>query len=379
MKTFFLLIFWSLWFLNHSSRTVFSPLLPIIEEELTLTYAMAGSLFIFSSVGYTIALILGGSLSPRAGYKRTIVAGYFIVSIAHFFLRQAQSYWSLAVFLLFIGIGSGIFMPSMLPIVTATFGRQNWGKAIAAFDSAAPFSIFAVPILVAISLRFFYWRSLFLILSGACLAGLIVFWLFSPDPHAHREERVRFVDVLHRRDFWVMAMLWSFASAASVGVYNVIPLFLVKERRMPLELANTIFGISRVGGLFVPLLPGFLADRYGARNILFLVFLITGISTIMLALARDFTLLMAVLVVQATASVGFFPVGLLTTSKLTTFKERSIFLGGTMALGVIGGGLTPLGLGAVADIWNFQIGILVLGILASVSCLLVRNLEREID
>jgi len=376
MKILLLPLFWSLWFLNFSSRTALSPLLPIIEEELALTHAMAGSFFIFLSIGHTTSLLLAGFLSPRTGYKRAIVIGLLIMSIAHFFLRLAESYWFLAVSVLFVGMGTGIYMPSIIPIITATFDRQKWGRTIALHDTAASFSIFAVPTLVAISLRFFHWRTLFLILSGACLAGLIFFWLFSPDPRAQKEERARLIDVLWRKDFWVMAILWIFAVAANIGVYNVIPLFLVKERGMPLELANTIFGVSRVGGLFMALLAGFLADRYGAKKILLLAFLITGTATIGLALAREFTFLLVMLFLQATVSLGFFPVGLLAASKLTTFKERSTFTGASMALGVIlGVGLTPVVLGKVADIWNFQIGILVLGILTVFSTLSLKALK----
>jgi hypothetical protein len=65
-------------------------------------------------------------------------------------------------------------------------------------------------------------------------------------------------------------------------------------------------------------------------------------------------------------------------SKLTNFDERSIFTGTTIAIGVVVGvGLTPFVLGAVADKWNFQVGILVLGLLTALSCVLVRDL-REI-
>jgi len=376
MKIPLLLIFWSIWFLNFSSRTILSPILPILEEELALTHAMAASFFIFLSVGYTFTLMLPGFLSPRVGYKRTIMAGFLTVSIAHFFLRLAESYWSLAVSVLFIGIGTGIYMPSIIPIITATFDRQKWGRTIALHDTAASFSIFAIPTLVAVSLRLFHWRSLFLILSGACLVGLFLFWLFSPDPRPQEDEHTRFLDVLCRGDFWVMTTLWVFAVASNIGVYNVIPLFLVEEKGMPLGLANTIFGISRVGGLFVAPLAGFLADRYGAKRILLLAFLSTGVSTMGLALAREFVLLMAMLGLQATVSMAFFPVGLLAISKLTTFKERSIFTGASMAFGVaLGYGLTPVALGATADVWNFEIGILVLGILTVLSTLSLKALK----
>lgn len=376
MKIHLLLIFWTLWFINFSSRTVFSPLLPIIEEELKLSHAMAGSFFVFSSVGYTVTLILAGFLSPRFGHKRIIATGFLVIAISHFVLGGAKTYWGLAFSILLMGFGSGVYVPSIIPIITATFEHQKWGKAIALHDTGASFSIFAIPIVVAFFLRFFYWKALFFVLGGACLAGLFWFWLFSPDPRAQEEESLRFLDILWRTDFWVMVILWVFAAATTMGVYSVIPLFLVAERGMNLEVANTIFGISRFGGIFVSLFAGVLADRYGARKILFLTFLLAGVSTMGLALARQFYLLVGMLVLQASVPLAFFPVGLMAISKLTNFKERSIFTGASMAFGVIAGlGLTPVALGAVADDWSFEIGILALGILTIFSVLPLKGLK----
>jgi len=376
MRTFVLPIFWSLWFLNFSSRSVLSPLLPMIEEELALTHATAGSLFVFLSAGYTTSLLLAGFVSPRLGYKRTIMGGFLILTIAHLVFLMAQSYWMLAFFLLLVGLGTGLYIPSIIPIITATFDRPRWGRIIALHDTAAPVSIFAVPLLVALFLRLSHWEILFPVLSGSCLVALIVFSCFSPDPRVEQGEDSRFLDVLRRKEFWIMAVLWIFAVASNTGVYNVIPLFLVKERGMPLALANTVFGISRIAGPIVTVLAGFLADRYGAKKTLLLGFLITGVSTIGLALATNLTLLVAMLTAQATFSLAPFPVGLVIISKLTDLKDRSIFTGGTIALGTtLGFGLTPLALGVVADVWSFKAGILALGILTAVAGLSVRGLK----
>ena len=173
-----------------------------------------------------------------------------------------------------------------------------------------------------------------------------------------------------------MAILWVFAASCALGLYNVIPLFLVKENGMSLETANTIFGFSRIGGFFVAITSGFLVDRYGAKKILFLVILFTGLSTMSLALAQTIPFLVVMLFVQATIYPAFFPVALVAISRLTDFNERSIFAGTTMAIGVIFGiGLTPVILGAVADVWNFKVGIFALGALTTVSCISLKGIR----
>ncbi len=94
-----------------------------------------------------------------------------------------------------------------------------------------------------------------------------------------------------------------------------------------------------------------------------------------LSIAQTVPTLVAMLILQATVCIGFFPVAFVAISKLTNFDERSIFTGTTMAIGVVFGlGLTPFVLGAVADVWNFQCGILVLGVLTMLSCMLLRGI-----
>jgi hypothetical protein len=82
------------------------------------------------------------------------------------------------------------------------------------------------------------------------------------------------------------------------------------------------------------------------------------------------------LVCQATFMPVFFPAGLVAISKLTTFSDRSAFAGATVAIGIVfGTGITPTLLGAVADIWSFQAGMLVQGLLTMGICFLLKSLR----
>ena len=379
MKIFLLLLFWSLWYINFSSRTIISPLLPIIEDEFAISHAVAGSIFSFLSLGYTITLLLSGAISHRIGYKRSIMMGFLILTVSLFSLRFATTYALLAAAAIFIGLGSGIYFPSALPLITTVFGRDNWGKVLGFHETAASFSILSIPLLTAIGLRFFEWRNLFFILSAACLLVGVFFHVFCPRTHPQREKGVSFLHVFRRRDFWIIAMLWIFAASNGLGLYNIIPLFLVKENGMELEAANTIFGLSRIGGFFVTILSGFLVDRFGAKTILYLVLLATGLSTMSLALAQTTPILIAMLVAQASIYPAFFPVALVAISKLTDFDERSIFTGTSIAVGVVFGlGFTPFILGAVADLWNFKIGIFSLGLLTILSSISLKGIKEDL-
>jgi sugar phosphate permease len=160
------------------------------------------------------------------------------------------------------------------------------------------------------------------------------------------------------------------------GIYSIIPLFLVKERMMHMEMANTIFGFSRVGGIVATILIGFVLDRCDIKKILSIVLLTSGISTIDLALAHEFWLLVVMLFIQPTIGTAFFPIGLMAISRITSVNERGIFTGTALSLAAMGGmGLTPLFLGAVADAWSFQTGILVMGAATVLFCVFLKGLK----
>jgi len=376
MKALLILVFWCLWFLCFSTRTIISPLLPVIEEELGITHTLSGSLFSLMAVGYTLTLLLSGWLSPRLGYKRSIIGGFFILSGALFSLQYAQSFFQLALACFVIGLGAGVYLPSAIPILTEIVTRKNWGKAIAFHDTAASFSILFIPLYVAFSLRYFPWRLLFVILGGGCIAALLLFAFLSPDTRAGKREKGGILFLVRHKAFWIMAILWIFAAAANLGLYNFIPLFLVMEKGMELETANTVFGFSRVGGFFVALAAGFIADRFGVRRVLFLSLLVTGFSSVALALVQGFYPVVVFLTLQATFCTAFFPIGITAISRLTSLGDRSAFTGMTVAMGVVFGlGVAPVVLGAIADEWNFRVGILMLGVLVTVSGFLLRFLH----
>jgi len=376
MKWLLLSIFWGLWFFNFSTRIIPSPVLPLIEDELMLSHARAGGLFTFLYAGYAFSLLMVGSMAPKVGYKRCIICGFLCSSSALFIVQYTYSYWELALLFLLIGLGCGVYLPSIMPMITETFSREHWGKAIGIHDSAASLSILFMPLYISIGLNFFPWRRLLLFLCIASMVVVLLFWIFSMEPRREKVAgRYAATEVLKKKALWYMMPLWIVAAACCLGIYSIIPLFLVRERGLPLDLANTVFGISRLGGIVVSITAGFLVDRLGVLRMLFWTLFLTGLSTAGLAMARPFNPLVGALFFQATVALGFFPVGLATISKLTTSSERSMAMGVVISMGVIFGlGVAPYLLGTIADRVNFQTGILLLGILTTLSSFSVKYL-----
>ena len=250
--------------------------------------------------------------------------------------------------------------------------------AIGIHDSAASVAILSAPMLIALGLQFLPWKTILLLLGIVSLILPFFFWKVSIEPEHRTPHRgSHYVHLFKRRPIWIMAVLWVLAAASNMGVYSMLPLYLIKERGMEYAFANNLVGISRIGGIAVPVSIGFLIDRYGYRIMLMLSLLTTGLSTVFLSIAPTFSLLLIALFFQAAFSLAFFPVGLAAIAKLTSPEERSMGIGAILSTGVIFGmGGAPLFLGIIADHFNFQIGILWMGILTTFSFFMVKYLKK---
>jgi len=262
MKLLPLFIFWGLWFLSFSTRTIFSPILPLIEDTLSLSHGEAGGLFTSLSIVYSIVLLVIGRFVSAWGYKRMVVMGFIGVGLILLIFQWAESYLTFHILFFLIGIATGTYIPSILPIITETYDPSSWGKAIGFHDSAASLSIFLIPIFVAFGLHFLSWRRLLLILGAASLLLPIYFWKVSIEPkQGVSPQSSHTLDFFKRRTIWMMGFLWIFASGSCLGIYSILFLYLIKERGIDFDLANTLLGISRMGGVYFYILIGFLRDR----------------------------------------------------------------------------------------------------------------------
>jgi NNP family nitrate/nitrite transporter-like MFS transporter len=377
MKIAQLMLFWSLWYLAFSTRSLISPFLPILEDEFSINHASAGGLLFFTVSGGTLALALTGCLAKQIGYKRLIAWSFLLAAGALCGLCFAGSYASFAICLFFFGIGGGFYLPCAVPMITTVFDRQNWGKAIAVHETAAGFSILSIPFLVALALGIMPWRYIFLVLAGLFILLVLVFRRSGPDPAPQRKNGTSLLQLLARGDFWIILVLWVASGVGVMGVYNIVPLFLVDEKQMAVETANQMLSLSRVGGFAGQIGLGFFMDRLRTKSILAFLSIASGLSALGLAAAQSQWLLAIMLVSQGTFCVVFFPAGIVAISKLTRSEERSLYTGAIMAVsGIIGMGIAPALLGAIADIWNFQIGLYLLGLGTLAVCPLIAWLKE---
>jgi len=372
----FLLCLWFLWFINFTLRMVFSPILPILEDEFIVSHAQASGIFVFLSVGYGVAVIIAGLFSGTFGYKKSIVFSLLLLGLTCFSIPFIHKFWLLYAFAFVLGFSVGFYIPSAIPLMTEHYSENNWGKVIAIHDTGASIAVFAAPFIALFLLQFFPWRGIFVVFGFVFLASALVFSFACSEVKLSNPPKMVFRDLVKMRSLWLMAILWIFGAGANLGIYSIIPLYLSKELGLAIGYANTILGISRLGAIGVAISCGFLIDRFNLRWVMFLVLLITGVLTVLMGVVSA-RFVGIILFLQAFCVTAFFPVGLVAIAKTFSREMRSLATGIILALSIIsGGGLIPYLLGLSGDLYSFRLGITILGIFVALSSRLVFNLEE---
>jgi len=372
----FLFLLWFLWFINMSVRVIFSPILPLIEDEFMITHARASSLFVFLAIGYGVSMFFSGIFAGRHGHKRSIVVSLLVSALLFLLIPFIKAFALLYLFSLVFGLSIGMYLPSAIPLITEHFAEKNWGKSIAIHDSGASVAIFSIPLISIFLLHFFKWRGIFVVFGLAFLVSAIVFQVTCEEVKIVQSPRRAFGDLVRRRSLWIMGILFTFASGANLGIYSIVPLFLTKELSLSIGYANTILGISRLGGIVVAVLAGFLVDRINLRNMLFVLVGVSGLLTIVLGISpvRHVGIF---LFMQAVLVTGFFPVALVSIARMFSREMRSMATGLILTLAIIFGvGVMPYLLGLSGDLASFRVGIVILGVLVALSSFLAFSMKE---
>jgi NNP family nitrate/nitrite transporter-like MFS transporter len=359
----FLWFLWFLWFINFSVRIIFSPILPIVEDEFMVNHAQASSIFIFLSVGYGISVIFSGLFSGKFGYKRTIVSSSASLSLVGFLIPLVHNFFLLYLFAFVLGFFVGLYLPSAIPLITEYYSERNWGKAIAVHDSGAPIAIFSTPFIALLLLHFFPWRGIFVAFACIFLACSVIFYFAAGEVKISNPPKTTFREIIKIKSLWLMAIIWIFSAGVNLGIYSITPLYLTKELQLDIGYANTILGISRLGSVGVAIACGFFIDRFNLRKFMFILMIITGFFTVLMGLV-SVKYMGIVLFLQAFFVTGFFPAGLVAMAKTFSREMRSLATGIILAISIVfGGGIIPYLLGVSGDLYSFRLGITILGIL----------------
>ncbi len=358
-----ILILTSVFFLNFTSRISPAPLASGIERDLNLSHADSGTLFLFISLGYFITLIGSGFLSARLNHKWTIVTSNTALGFALIGTAFCVGPWTVRLGLFMVGMAAGLYLPSGIATLTALTPSRHWGKAIAIHELAPNLSFIATPLVCEAILMWFSWRIVFLLMGIVTLIMSPVFVRYSRigDFKSEAPSLRSMGQLFGSLSFWVMVLLFSLGVISTLGIYTMLPLFLVSDHGMDRNMANTLIALSRIPGVIMAFVGGWATDRIGSRRTLKIVLLITGLMTCFLGIASR-SAIPYIVFLQPLIAACFFPAGFAAMSLIVSAKLRHLAVSLMIPLVIVAGaGLAPVFIGFIGDTHSFALGIMICG------------------
>ena len=353
----------ALFYLNFLARILPAPLMPVIETDLGIGHGAAGSLFLLISAGYFVALAGSGFISARIHHRRTVALSAGLMGLALLGTALCQSLAAIRVGLVLTGFAAGLYLPSGVATLTTLIHPRDWGKAISVHELAPNLAFATAPLVAELLLAFFTWRTAFAVVGGLSLTIGLAFLIRGPGGDLPGERPAFRVlrDLAAQPAFWLLMLLFSLGISSTLGLYTMLPLYLVAERGLDQGWANSLVAFSRMATIPTALLGGWAADRFGTKRTIGAVLLVSGGLTALLgvAAARWVPLLV---ILQPLLAVCFFPAGLSALSAIGPPGGRNVVVSMTIPLAfLIGGGLAPTFIGMMGSHARFGLGIALLG------------------
>ena len=265
-------------------------LLPLIRADLELNYLQSGLLISAYSITAGLSQFLGGWIGDRANRKIVIMVGLGGVGLAALAVGLSPAYFLMLSFLVVMGIFAGGYHPSSLSIRSGYFGRTGRGKVIAVHMLGGSMGFALGPVLGGLIGETLGWRFAYIFLTiPVFLAVPLVLKVVRQHLFDRAESIASTSDGTPVKPTYKLSSLWQVLRPIAVitvlaisiqlvvgSAMAFIPIYLVDKHNFTPAYAAMFLGIIRGGGVVGSLFGGWLSDRWGRKNTIFLALVAIG-------------------------------------------------------------------------------------------------------
>jgi EmrB/QacA subfamily drug resistance transporter len=167
--------------------TVVNVALPVLQEQLGATVTEAQ--WIVESYALLLAalILVGGSLGDRYGRRRVFSIGVAVFAAASAWCGLAPGVGQLIVARAVQGVGAALLVPGSLALISATFSREQRGRAIGTWSGFTAIAAGAGPVLGGWLVENVSWRWIFFINLPLAAVVLAIAWWRVPESRDESE------------------------------------------------------------------------------------------------------------------------------------------------------------------------------------------------
>ena len=240
-------------------------LLPLIREDLGISFAQAGVLSAAMTTSYALAQIPAGYFADRYGAKRLFFGGLLGWSILALALSAVFSYWIAVIALFAAGACRALIFAPGLALVSSWFPPTRRATAMSLFLVGSFIGTIALSLTAPLLTGYLGWRPAYALYALLGILTAIAFWFFAAETTpGGPASRVNLQDarrVLRHRITWVCNAL-QFIRFSSATAFNFwLPSLLLADRGFALESVGLIVALSAACAAAANPLGAYLSDR----------------------------------------------------------------------------------------------------------------------
>jgi NNP family nitrate/nitrite transporter-like MFS transporter len=388
--------------------TIFSIIGVQIKEELGLNETQFGALIAMPILSGSLVRVILGIWSDQYGGRRVFPLVVLAAAVATYFLSWATTYPQFLISAFLVGVAGGSFAVGV-PYVSHWYPTEKQGTALAIFGignaGAALTALLAPLMLVA-----YGWQAVAQFWALALAVTALVFWAFAGDDpvsrgRASRGEPPPGLDEqlapLRRLQVWRFSLYYFFTLGSAVALSLWLPRYLIGVYGVDISTAGLVGVLFAVAAAAFRAYGGHLADKYGARRVMYWSLSVAAVCTFLLSypptdyIVRGvsgpirFHLELGLVGFAVLLSVlGFF----LSLGMAAVFKNIPVYypdrvgaVGGLVGtIGGLGGFVLPVAFGVLSDVtgvWTSSFMLLFLGLAVALVWmhLAIQRMERGVS
>src|SRR3989344_4836320 len=386
--------------------TIFSIIGVRIKQDLGLSEAEFGLLAGTPILTGSLIRVPLGIWTDQIGGRLVSLLVMLSAARATFLLSYAETYPQFLVAALGVGLAGGCFSVGVA-YVSKFFSKQAQGTALGIFGAGnvgAAVTKFAAPfVMLALG-----WQAVAQIWAGAlALIAVVAFLVTKDDPELLERRRtgakatpaLMQLSPLKKLQVWRFALYYFFVFGAFVALALWLPHYLVAVYHLDIVAAGMLAAAYSIPGSLFRVVGGWLSDRIGARNGMYITFGVSVVCTFLLAypattyvvdgIEGPITFRLATGLVPFVAilfCLGFA----MSLGKAAVYKHIPVYypehigsVGGLVGMiGGLGGFILPIAFGALNDLTHVWTSCFML-LFALVTTALawmhfaIRRMERE--
>ncbi|MCB9117953.1 MAG: MFS transporter [Caldilinea sp.] len=259
-------------FMHDTFGAFLAPLLPLIQDNLGTNYMLTGGLTIFTQ--------LPSLLNPFLGYAADRMSVRYFVILAPGFTATlmtligfAPNYMALAMLLLAGGVSIAAFH-APAPAMTARVSGNRVGTGMSIFMATGELGRTVGPIVAVAAVSWWGLDGIWRLAALGWLTSAVLYWRLHTvpaRPRAPGQDSLSAMWPQVKRVFPVITWVIFPKVFLAVTITTYLAIFMRDQLQTSLWLAAASLTILEGAGVVGALLTGTLSDRYGRRQVLFVL------------------------------------------------------------------------------------------------------------